>query len=184
MKISPILFISLLIIQGGCKTTQNSTTSSWGFQKHQCSIAWPDSFASTLPQQLQNPEDIQHELGWDRIFMGAATTLNVYDEPEQVKEATKSLNYDRINAITENDNLAIIATKGQCTHLFFRGSYNLKNWFSNAAIRKKRVKHGKIHVGFYNILEKNNFYKKIIETLRLHNYENTFLIIKIEVIDS
>ena len=106
---------------------------------------------------------------WRVIDSLAEASLATYDDDATIKSSAPKWGYKNIDVVTSGAMRAFIASNDKCVILAFRGTdmNSLRDWFVDARATSTKVRHGKIHTGFYNAFK--DMQRDIDRTLARHD---------------
>ena len=137
----------LAVVFASCKTPQtgSQTKDSFGTgavvsDRHPCSLGASSDIAQY--------RDSTYRIPWDVLETAARMSVLAYEPPATISREARQLGYTSVDVATVGNLVVAVVSNDDCVMISFRGTDDLRDWFTNTSVLKKTVRHGKVHSGF------------------------------------
>lgn len=129
----------------GCKprtVSSQSMAAEVPYEKYECSFApLPKFVPKTAPKNIYN-------LPWD-VFLSLAMASDVaYESRESIIVAAISWGFTKVEPVIEGNLVGFVASNDRCAIVAFRGTDEIRDWFTNGQLSGMAAKVGRLHSGF------------------------------------
>jgi triacylglycerol lipase len=92
---------------------------------------------------------VESSSDWPSLLLLARAANIAYGDANSIEQSAKSWGFSQLSVLSQGSMSAFVASNSGCVLLAFRGTDDIRDWFTNAQVHQRLVTHGRIHTGFH-----------------------------------